>query len=251
MKLEENRMMNEIINKDCYIGIKSIDISSDDYIIVTDPPFNINYKYNTYKDNLLEEEFYNKLANLIRNKMAVIIMYPEMLHKLSVYLGYAPLRVVSWVYNSNVSKEHRDIAFYNIKPDFSKVKQPYQDPKDKRIAKLIANGSLGTNIYDWWHISQVKNINPDKYNHPCQMPLQVMKNIIELLPSDKIIIDTFSGTGTTLLAAKELDRNYIGFEIDKDYYKICKDRLNYITPNNQTSIFTDFNKIEEKTNGKY
>jgi site-specific DNA-methyltransferase (adenine-specific) len=238
--------MEEIKNLNCYDWIDKLDISPDDYIIVTDPPFNINFKYNTYKDNLSEEEFYNKLADLIRNKIAVIIMYPEMLHKLSIYLGYAPLRVISWVYNSHTSKEHRDIAFYNIKPDFSNVKQPYKNPTDKRIAEKIANGSQGANIYDWWHIDQVKNVNLDKYNHPCQMPLQVMKNIIGLLPKDKIIIDTFSGTGTTLLAAKELERDFIGYEIDKDYYKICKDRLNYIMPNNQTSIFTDFKKLEEE-----
>jgi DNA modification methylase len=47
-------------------------------------------------------------------------------------------------------------------------------------------------MYDWWNINQVKNISLDKTNHPCQMPIEVMENIIKLLPKDKIIVDPFS-----------------------------------------------------------
>ena len=55
--------------------------------------------------------------------------------------------------------------------------------------------------------------------------------------------DFFMGSGTTAVAAKELNRNYIGFEIDTEYHKIAIDRVNGITAHGQTSIFTDFNKI--------
>jgi len=235
--------LNNIYNEDSYKAIKDLD-NSDNYIIVTDPPFNINFKYNEYKDKLNEQTFYNNLSNLLKNKKCVVIMYPEMLHKLSIYLGYPPVKVISWVYNSHLPREHRDIAFYNIKPDFNLIKQPYKNLNDKRIIKMINKGSKGTNIYDWWKIEQVKNVSHEKYNHPCQMPLQVMKNIINILPKDKIIIEPFLGTGTTCAAAKELNRNYIGFEIDKFYYKIASDRLNGITANGQTSIFTDFEELD-------
>lgn len=225
--------MNKIFNEDCFKGIDNI---KEDYCIVTDPPFNVGYNYNEYKDKLPEDVFYTRLANLIKDKKAVVIMYPEMLHKLSVKLGYAPTRVVSWVYNSNTPKEHRDIAFYNVKPDFSQIKQPYKNLSDKRIQQRIADGSTGTNIYDWWNVEQVKNVSLEKYDHPCQMPLEIMENIVKILPEEQTILDPFSGTGTTLLSAKLQDRNYIGFEIDEKYIKIINDRLNGIMPNGQLTI---------------
>lgn len=112
-------------------------------IIVIDPPFNIGYHYKNYKDKLNEEVYFNELADLIRNREAVVIHYPEALHKLSIKLGYSPIRVVSWVYNSNTGRQHRDIAFYNIKPNFKQVIQPYKNINDKRIKERIAKGIVG------------------------------------------------------------------------------------------------------------
>ena len=222
----------KIIYGDSNIELQKI---KDDYIIVTDPPYNVGYHYNEYSDNLSEEDFYKQLSDLIRDKKAVVIMYPEMLHKLSIYLGYAPLKVISWVYNSHTAKEHRDICFYNIKPDLSKIKQPYKNQNDKRIKGMIEKGSEGTNIYDWWHIEQVKNVNTDKYDHPCQIPYKVMDNIIKILPNE-LIVDPFAGTGTTLLTAKHNGRDFIGIEIDKKYVEIIKDRLNNVKPNGQMGL---------------
>lgn len=57
------------------------------------------------------------------------------------------------------------------------------------------------------------------------MPLEVMKNIVGILPVDATIIDPFMGSGTTGLACKELGRDFIGIEIDEMYYNIAKSRL--------------------------
>ena len=79
-----------------------------------------------------------------------------------------------------------------------------------------------------------------------------MKNIVGILPQDAIIIDPFCGTGTTCLAVIEMNReqnanrNFIGIEIDDDYYQIAKDRINSINPTGQMSIFTDFDKVREE-----
>ena len=126
--------MIEIYKGDCLNIINKI---HQDFIIVTDPPFNIGYKDNSYKDKMNEEQYYDMLYNLLINRKSVVVHYPEQLHKLSIKLGYAPNKVVSWVYNSNTRKQHRDIAFYNIKPDFGKVRQPYKNLKDKRILERI------------------------------------------------------------------------------------------------------------------
>ena len=48
-------------------------------------------------------------------------------------------------------------------PDFKKVKQPYKNLHDKRIKKLIENGSEGARLYDWFDdIELVKNVSKEK-----------------------------------------------------------------------------------------
>ena len=216
----------KIVNK--YIGNKYYD---KQIILVSDPPFNINYKYKTYKDNLSEDEYYEMLDYFFHDLPSVVIHYPEQLYKLSFQIGKFPIRVISWVYNSNTAKQHRDIAFFDIKPDMSKVRQPYKNLNDKRIKERIARGEKGAKLYDWWEINQVKNISKDKTKHPCQMPLEVMKRIVGILPDNCLIIDPFMGSGTTGLAVLKMNeeqnanRDFIGIEIDKEYYEIAKNRL--------------------------
>jgi DNA modification methylase len=241
-------ILNKIYLGDCQILLPHIleKLDRNKVILISDPPFNIGYKYNEYKDNLDEEEYFEVLETIFGEDKCILIHYPEQLYKFSFKIGKFPNKVVSWVYNSNNYKQHRDIAFFGIEPDFTKVKQPYKNPSDKRIKERMLKGSGGGRLYDWWEIQQVKNVSTQKYNHPCQMPIEVMENIIGILPNDVIIIDPFMGTGTTCLAVKNMnekqnvDRKYIGIEIDNKYFEIARDRLNGISPTGQTSIFTDF-----------
>ena len=200
----------------------------DNVIVVTDPPFNIGYHYNSYKDKMTDTEYYKMLAELVTSFPSVIIHYPEDLHKLSVVCNEIPLKVASWVYNSNTAKQHRDIAWYKVKPVFTNAWQPYKNPKDKRILERMAKGARGGRLYDWWNVNQVKNVSKDKTTHPCQMPLEVMKNIISTLPEDCVVFDPFMGSGTTALACIELGYDFIGCEIDSNYYEIAKQRINAI-----------------------
>lgn len=202
-------------------------------VIVSDPPFNIGYKYNTYKDRMKEDEYYEMLEYYFKDYPSVVVHYPEALYKLSFQIGKFPEKVISWVYNSNTAKQHRDIAYFDIKPDMSQVRQPYKNPNDKRIKERIARGEKGAKLYDWWNINQVKNTTKDKTAHPCQMPLEVMKRAIGILPKDSIIIDPFMGSGTTGAAVVELNRGgynmkFIGIEIDEEYYEIAKKRITNI-----------------------
>lgn len=211
-------------------------------ILVSDPPFNINYKYNTYLDNMDEDEYYNMLDYFFRDLPSVVIHYPEQLYKLSFQIGKFPEKVVSWVYNSNTGKQHRDIAFFDIKPDLKKVRQPYKNLNDKRIQKRIAEGKTGAKLYDWWEINQVKNVSKEKTKHPCQMPLEVMKRIIGILPENCLIVDPFMGSGTTGVAVIEMNkiqkanRSFIGIELDKEYFEIAKNRIEHNQLNEQLTI---------------
>jgi len=69
------------------------------------------------------------------------------------------------------------------------------------------------------------------YNHPTVKPVPLMEFLVKLCSSEgDIILDPFAGTGTTLVSAKDLNRNYIGIEIEEEYTKICNDRLEDVTP---------------------
>lgn len=209
-----------IINEDYKACIDNIieGITKQGYkpCLVTDPPFNIGYHYNEYKDKKSDKEYYSDLVELISKfDYSLIIHYPENLHKLSIELGYAPMRICSWVYNSNTAKQHRDIAFYGFAPDMKKRGQEYKNKNDKRIKKLIEQGKRAR-LYDWWNVNQVKNTSKEKTDHPCQMPLEVMLNIVGSLPDNVCVIDTFCGSGTTCVACNELGIPNIGIELDKN-----------------------------------
>lgn len=221
--------MIELINDDCTKVLNDVISNHQDrnIILVSDPPFNIRYHYNEYKDNKKEKEYYNMLWDIFGNRQSVIIHYPEQLHKISLRFEYAPEKIATWVYNANTAKQHRDIAFYNIKPDFEQVRQPYKDYKDKRIQKLVENGSEGARLYDWWECPQVKNKTKNKLHikHPCQMPLKIMENVIGILPVDSLIIDPFLGSGTTAEACLNKGYDFIGIEINQEYYDYAKERI--------------------------
>ena len=201
-----------------------ISVSKLKFVVVTDPPFNVGYHYNSYRDNMDSEDYYEMLSSVFQYSPFVVIHYPEEIYKIAFQVGEFPDKVVSWVYNSNTAKQHRDIAFFGIKPNFKQYGQPYKNVKDKRIIKRIAEGK-SARLYDWWEINQVKNVSKEKTKHPCQMPLEVMKRVIGILPEDYTIIDPFMGSGTTGLACKLLNRNFIGIEMDLDYYTIAKSRI--------------------------
>lgn len=209
---------------DCDFILPQVVAEVDNPVIVTDPPFNIGYHYNEYKDNKPEEEYYRWLSELFSLAPSVIIHYPENLYRLAFSMNRVPDEIVSWVYPSNTAKQHRDIVFYDVKPDFNKVRQPYRENSAK-TRKLLAMGTGGAKIYDWWEINQVKNVSKEKTAHPCQMPLEVMKRVVGILPDDSTIIDPFMGSGTTGVACKELGRNFVGIEMNKEYFDIAKNRI--------------------------
>jgi len=61
--------------------------------------------------------------------------------------------------------------------------------------------------------------------HPTMKPVQLMAWCIELCGDCDLILDPFAGSGTTLVAAKQLGRRYIGIEISEKYCEIARDRL--------------------------
>jgi DNA modification methylase len=191
---------------------------------VTDPPYNIGYGYESYQDRLTESEYAGLLCDTI-TLPAVVIHYPEPMFLVANALIARPEKVVSWVYNANTPRQWRTIAWFGIKPDLSLVRQPYKNPTDRRVKQLMEGGAEGPPIYDWWHIDQVKNVSDEKTTHPCQIPLELMRRILQVTPSHALVIDPFAGAGTTLRAAKDLGRPAIGIEMDEAYCELTARRM--------------------------
>ena len=216
-------MKQKIIHGDCLEEMKKI---SGDVFIISDPPYNQKYHYNYYKDNLSQDEYANLIRSVFGGKKSVVIHYPE---EMMMICGGGKMgevnQVVSWVYPSNTAKQSRLIAWFGCKPDFRKIPQPYKNPSDKRIAKRIAEGKQARG-YDWWLINQVKNVSKNDNPHPCPVPLELMEKIIlSTTEEGDTVCDPFMGSGTTGIVCKKLNRNFIGIELDKEYFEIAKKRI--------------------------
>lgn len=103
----------------------------------------------------------------------------------------------------------------------------------------------GYEIKSKWYVSPINKADKDEFEHPTIKPLELVKrHLLHATSEGDIVADFFLGSGTTCVAARELGRKYIGFEKDKEYYKIASDRMNGINKNGQTSIFTDFSLFD-------
>ena len=213
-----------LIHGNCSDNLEKVIAEVENPIIVTDPPFNIKYHYNEYEDDMPEDEYYKWLSGIFSLAPSVVIHYPESLYKLAFKMNRIPDEIVSWVYPSNMNRQHRDIAFFGVLPDFKKVRQPYREDSAK-TRRLLAQGTGGAKIYDWWEVNQVKNVSKEKTGHPCQMPIEVMRRLVGILPDNATIIDPFMGSGTTGVACKMFNKKFVGIEMNDEYFNIAKGRI--------------------------
>ena len=76
--------------------------------------------------------------------------------------------------------------------------------------------------YNVWSI----NVESKNYGHPAVFPLSLVKDhIISWTNENDIVLDPFMGSGTTGVACKHLNRNFIGIELDPNYFEIAKNRI--------------------------
>jgi len=220
-----------IYNKDFKEIIK--DLKKDNTLIITDPPYNVGWKYDSYKDNLSENEYLDLFKNFKGFKL-VVIHYIEDIIKYIVPTMGVPTKCIQWVYNSNMPRNHRTIAFFNCKPDMNKVKRMPKQLDDKR--NYDTNGDIKlVRINDWWKIPIVVNVSKEKEDYSCQIPEKVIERIIKTVAENEVIFDPFMGTGTTLAVANKLNKKYIGTDISEKAYNITKKRLQKL----ENNLFTN------------
>ena len=80
----------------------------------------------------------------------------------------------------------------------------------------------------WTDIPALPHNAKEKVDHPTQKPIKLMERIISLFTNEgDTILDFCMGSGSTGVACKNLNRNFIGIEKDLNYFNISKERLNY------------------------
>jgi site-specific DNA-methyltransferase (adenine-specific) len=204
-------------------------------------------------------------------------------HKLLKELNFIILNRITWKRDKgrgslkNWKSMHEDIFFiaksnnylFNIEDVkvIKKVIAPYKDEKgenkdwwyddNKDKVRLTYPGNLWEDFcVPFWSSNEVKSYAKSKKSsdnlfqkHPTQKPKDLVKRcILASTNKNELVVDYFAGSGTTLIAAKELNRNCIGFEIDKNYCGMVKERLkNENNPQHYSSIKNN-NKIKNNPN---
>ena len=86
----------------------------------------------------------------------------------------------------------------------------------------------GYELKSKWFVSSTNKTDKDDYDHPTIKPLELVERHLKhsVIDNDWVVLDPFSGSGTTCLAAKHIGCKYIGFEMNKKYYDMSIKRLN-------------------------
>ena len=243
--------INTIHFGDAYKLIKELPDKSVD-LIVTDPPYQID---GLHKDSgILKGRKNSHNTQLLQNNLGdgidlkILDEFVRVMKKINIYLWCNKEQIYDYL--TYFVKERGckfEIIIWAKDNPAPFLNGHYLKDKEyclffwEKGVKVKPTFETGKTVY----LSKVNIEDKKQYGHPTIKPLDIIKNIIKNSSGGgSIILDPFSGSGTTCVAAKELGRNYIGFEIDKKYHQISLDRLNGINKHGQTDLFnTDFEQL--------
>lgn len=98
----------------------------------------------------------------------------------------------------------------------------------------------GYELKSKWFTSSINQYDKGKFNHPTIKPLPLVeRHLKHATQENDIVADFFCGSGTTCVACKNINRKYIGIEINPKWAKVSIDRLNNTDANGQISLFTN------------
>lgn len=234
-------MIDQIYCTDCVEGMKKLP-SNSVQVIVTSPPYNINKNYNGYKDNLNYQEYLEFLRSVFAEGFRI--------------LKDEGLCFVNVANNSDNQFKAFDIAYllrsigfelvdtiiwYKPNPRYfntqKRLTNSYEfifmlaKSKDYTFNKLAigvpckTKNSLKCRTNVW----SINRTNFNQFNwigHCAIFPVELPLFCIKLCSNiNDLVLDPFMGSGTTAVAAKKLNRHFLGFEISPFYAEICKKRL--------------------------
>ena len=248
-----NYKLNEIYNEDCYEAIKKIPDKSVDCIYV-DIPYLYDSGGGGSSDLSLriikvDKELEN--ANIVSGfDYSILDEFVRVMKKVNIIIWFSKLQM-QYILNYFMNLKDKEIYF---EPLVWKKTNPTPATNNTWLPDLEyafhfrekgVTLNNGYEIKSKGYVSPLNKKDKDLYDHPTIKPLEFVKNhILHTTQENDIVADFFLGSGTTCVAAKEIDRKYIGFEIDKEYFNIAKDRINGISADGQMSIFTDTSQLE-------
>lgn len=219
-------MKQEILLGDAYKLIKSVPDGSVDFVF-TDPPYlfdSINFVGWRGAKGDVDKDALKKGVN--NNAMI-----PELVRALKKRGGCA-----LWCNKAQLPgyfeffKGWKFEVFVWIKTNVPSLYGTYFLHDKEYLLVFWRGGALRGTDWDNCHTYFISGTNQhDKaiYGHPTIKPIKFVSQIIRAYtdPGD-MVLDPFSGSGTTAVACKELGRDFLGFEIDPEWHKVALDRLN-------------------------
>ena len=222
---------------DCLEGLKQLDDESID-LIITSPPYNLgkshhtgnnHFKAYTDYDDDMPEELYQKWQVEILNECHRVLKKDGSLwynHKNRIRNG-EQIEPYRWLYKTPFIIK-QEIVWQNGSQNFDKCRiypmteRVYWLTKDAKT-KLF-NAINHHDIFTRAEWQPVKTKGAFKRAYPEKM----VEDIISCFPDVKVVLDPFSGSGTTCCVAKRMGRDYIGFELSQESCKIAEERLENI-----------------------
>ena len=242
----------ELIQGDCLERMKDIPDGSIDCVI-TDPPYGTTAcKWDTV---IPFEPMWEQLKRITKKNGAIVLFgsqpftsalvmsNPKMFRYEIIWEKERPTNI--FFLKKQIAKYHENLSvFYQNQPTYNPQMEKrqghhYQKEKDYDLLKCDNNGSKT-------HTGQIykysKDYNPEliypksvlkiqrdrqKNAHPTQKPVAIMEYLIKTYTNEgNTVLDFCVGSGTTGIACKNLNRNFIGIELDPEYFKIAKKRIN-------------------------
>ena len=239
-----------------------------------DPPFNIGYEYDVYDDRLEADHYldwsrqwieavYRVLKPTGTFWLAIGDEFAAELKLLSQKAGFKCRSWVIWYYTFGVNcknkfsrshahlfhfvKDHKNFTFNNEAIRVPSARQlVYADARANPKGRLpddtwilrpqdVPDG-FGRDG-DTWYFPRVAGTFKERAGfHGCQMPEQLLGRIIRSCSNiGELVLDPFSGSGTTLVVAKKLQRRWLGFDLSPEYIEQGTKRLLEATPGDQLS----------------
>lgn len=174
------------------------------------------YEKKTWDDKPPEREYFNELFRVSRNQIVFGVNYFN-------FIEFGPGRIVWDKCNDGSDQSDAEIAYCSLNNRVD-------------IFRFMWRGMFqGKSIYEGTVQQGNKKLN-EKRIHPCQKPVALYEWILQRYakPGD-IILDTHVGSASSLIACHRAGYEYVGFEVDKDYYTVSKKRLDRETA--QLSLF--------------
>jgi site-specific DNA-methyltransferase (adenine-specific) len=248
---------------DCVAGLNALPAGTVD-LVFADPPFNIGYKYDSYKDRLGRDEYLCWSDQWIRAVhrvlkedgtfwLAIGDEYAAELKIAAQQIGFVPRSWVIWYYTfgvnckSKFTRSHAHLFYFVKDPDqFTFNRQQIAVPSARQLVygdrRANPAGRLPDDTWilrpqdlpqgfendeDTWYFPRVNGTFKERAGfHGCQMPEQLLGRIIRACSNeDEIVLDPFAGSASTLVVAKKLGRRFVGFELSEDYVRRGCERL--------------------------